>query len=82
MDQRMIGKIEKAGRYAAERDRVSIHQISVTLAGDNNQHEVAFDNGTWKCDCEYFILRRVCSHSMALERLLDHMLPAQALQPA
>lgn len=82
MDQRMIGKIEKAGRYAAERDRVSIHQIAVTLAGDNNLHEVAFDNGTWKCDCECFMLRHVCSHSMALERLLDHMLPAQALQPA
>ncbi len=82
MDQRMIGKIEKAGRYAAEPKRVSIHQMAVTLAGDNNQHEVAFDNGTWKCDCECFMLRRVCSHSMALERMLDHMLPVQALQPA
>lgn len=82
MDQRMIGKIEKAGRYAAEPNRVSIHQIAVTLAGDNNQHEVAFDNGTWKCDCECFIMRRVCSHSMALERMLNHMLPVQALQLA
>jgi hypothetical protein len=82
MDQRMIGKIEKAGRYAAEPNRVSIHQMAVTLAGDNNQHEVTFDNGTWKCDCECFMLRRVCSHSMALERMLDHMLPVQALQPA
>jgi len=27
-------------------------------------------------------MRQVCSHSMALERLLDHMLPAQVLQPA
>ncbi len=82
MDQRMIGKIEKAGRYAAEPNRVSIHQMAVTLAGDNNQPEGAFDNGTWKCDCECFMLRRVCSHSMALERMLDHMLPVQALQPA
>ena len=82
MDQRMIGKIEKAGRYASERGRVSIHQIAVTLAGDNNQHEVAFDNGVWHCDCECFVMRQVCSHSMALERLLDNMLPAQVLQPA
>jgi hypothetical protein len=39
---------------------------------------VKFDNGVFHCDCEFFILRGRCSHSMALEQLLDNMLPEAA----
>jgi len=35
MDYGMIGKIEKAKRYAEERDRIRFNQFSVTFDGDN-----------------------------------------------
>jgi len=78
MDHGMIGKIEKAKRYAQERERFRFDEFQVTFAGENNQHQVSFDHGVFKCDCEFFLLRERCSHSMALEQLLDQMLPQPA----
>jgi hypothetical protein len=68
-------KIEKAKRYAEERHRFRFDSFSVQFHGDNNDHAVSFENGSWHCDCEYFIVHKVCAHSMALERLLEKMLP-------
>ncbi len=75
MDYGMIGKIEKAKRYAEERDRICIKDFRVTFEGDNNPHTVTFEEGVWSCDCNFFITRGVCSHTMALERILEGMLP-------
>jgi hypothetical protein len=76
MDSSMIGKIEKAKRYAAEADhRVVFKQFHVSLAGDNNTYEVTFDAGRWSCGCKYFASHGVCSHTMAMERVLGAKLP-------
>lgn len=80
MDYGMIGKIEKARRYAEQRDRIHVEQLRVTFDGDHGPHTVTFDQGTWRCDCNFFTSRGVCSHTMALERVLEGMLPAPALQ--
>lgn len=74
MDYGMIGKIEKAKRYAEERDRIRFDQFLATFDGENNPHTVRYDHGTWTCDCDFFTTRGVCSHSMALERILEGML--------
>ena len=71
----MIGKIEKARRYAGEPHRVRFLQFRVKFQGDNSEHLVAFDNGGWKCGCSFFQGRGVCCHTMALERILGEMLP-------
>ena len=47
MDYSMIGKIEKAKRYAQERNRFEFHAFSVTVKGDNNSHVVSYDKGKW-----------------------------------
>jgi len=39
---------------------------------------VEYENGAWQCDCEFFSRRGVCSHSMALERILERMIPVVA----
>lgn len=78
MDYGMIGKIEKAKRYAQQRDRFRFDQFRVTFSGENNNHQVSFENGVFQCDCEFFILRQRCSHTMALEQVLDQMLPQPA----
>jgi hypothetical protein len=78
MDHGMIGKIEKAKRYAEERDRIRFEKFTVTFDGDNNPHTVTYQEGSWHCDCDFFHSRGVCSHSMALERILEGMLPVFA----
>lgn len=75
MDYGMIGKIEKAKRYAEERDRIHINALNVTFDGENNPHIVHFNEGTWQCDCDFFQSRARCSHTMALEIILEGMLP-------
>jgi hypothetical protein len=73
MDYGMIGKIEKAKRYAEERNRIHLESLKVTFDGENNNHTVQFNQNRWECDCDFFHSRGVCSHTMALERILDGM---------
>lgn len=74
MDTSLISKIHKAKQYAEDRSRFSFQSFSVSFAGTNQGHTVTFDAGTWNCDCDFFGSRGYCSHTMALERLLDGML--------
>jgi hypothetical protein len=74
----MIGKIEKAMRYAQEPDRIVFNDFHVTLEGDHRHHRVSYDAGRWGCDCETFSQTGYCSHSMALERVLRGMIPVGA----
>ncbi len=75
MNYSMIGKIEKAKRYAEDRKRFVFHQFEVTFHGDNNDHHVKYDNSKFTCGCEFFIANQRCAHTMALELLLKGMLP-------
>ena len=75
MDYGMIGKIEKAKIYAEEReDRFQFEALRVKVKGENNSHVVNYENGNWNCDCDFFTHRHVCSHTMALERVLANMI--------
>jgi len=76
MDSGMIGKIDKAKRYAEERERISFKNFEVTFRGDNNLHTTKFVDGQWHCTCYYFQTRGICGHTMAMEIVLDGMLPA------
>lgn len=74
MDYGMIGKIEKAKRYAQERSRFHFKSIQVVVDGDNNEHLVTFENGVWHCDCAFFATRGRCVHTIALETILEGMI--------
>ncbi len=82
MDSGMIGKIQKARFYAEEPERVRFEQFRATFHGTNSHHAVSYDQGMWRCTCNFFTSRGVCSHTMALERLLGAMLPPEAMAPA
>ena len=75
MDNGMIRKYTKAKRYAEERDRIQFTSLEVNFDGKNNPHTVTFEDGQWQCDCDFFIGRGRCTHTMALEIILDDMLP-------
>ena len=79
MQSSLIGKIEKAKRYAQEPDRVTISELSVKFRGDHSDHETGYKDGGWRCSCQFFSTWRVCSHTMALQRILGNMLPEGAL---
>jgi len=77
MDYSLIGKIEKAKRYAQERERFQFSNFKVAVKGDNNTHYVSYDNGDWKCDCEFFLTHGRCVHTMALENILETMIKVE-----
>ena len=77
MDYGMIGKIEKAKRYAQEHNRIHFESFTVTFEGENNPHTVQYKSGEWLCDCDFFKTRGRCSHTMALEMILEGMVLAE-----
>jgi len=74
MDSGMISKIQKAKRYSEERDRITFDDFDVTFRGDHDTYRVSYQKGHWTCRCGFFAHRGVCSHTMALERVLMGML--------
>jgi hypothetical protein len=74
----VIGKIEKANRYARERDRIKVEQIAVTFLGDNDTHRVSLTADDWQCNCHYFESWRTCAHILAMQKILGEMLPEAA----
>jgi len=77
MDSGMISKIQKAKRYAEERERVRFDIFQVTFHGDHDEYQVRYDHGNWSCGCHFFRQRGLCSHTMAMERILDPMLSTE-----
>ena len=79
MQSSLIGKIEKAKHYAQEPERVTFSELSVKFRGKNNDYTTEYTEGKWHCSCHFFSSWGVCSHTMALERMLSNMLPKEAL---
>lgn len=75
MDNGMTRKYEKAKIYAEQRDRINVQTLEVEFDGKNNPHTVRFEEGKWQCDCDFFLGRDRCSHTMALEIILNPMIP-------
>ena len=76
MQSSLIGKIEKAKRYAQETDRVT---FTAKVRGDNDSYTVSYRDEKWQCTCRFFSTWGTCSHTMAMERVLDNMLPEEAI---
>ncbi|NLV74300.1 MAG: hypothetical protein GXY52_06420 [Chloroflexi bacterium] len=74
MDSGMISKIEKAKRYAEERNRVTFKSLAVEFRGEHSNYEVTYCESGWSCQCDFFQRRGVCSHTMAMERILEPMI--------
>jgi hypothetical protein len=77
MDSAMIAKISKAREYAQEPERIQFKSFVVAFHGKHQVYSVSFDEGSWHCECDFFVQRGVCSHTMTLERVLGVMLGDQ-----
>ena len=78
MQSSLISKIQKANLYAREPDRVAFTDLTTKFRGDNEDHTVAFRDNHWSCDCHFFGSNGICSHVMAIQKLLGSMLPSEA----
>lgn len=76
MNSSIIGKIEKARRYAEEPERIRIQSLHVKFQGDHDVYDVRLDDGEWSCTCHSFTALHLgtCSHIMAMERLVGPIL--------
>jgi hypothetical protein len=79
MQSSLIGKIEKAKRYAEETDRVTFSELSVKFRGDNDSYKTSYQDGKWHCSCHFFSSWGLCSHTIALQKILENMLPPEAI---
>ena len=79
MQSSLIGKVEKAKRYAHEPERVTFSELSVGFRGENDNYITEYRDGKWHCSCPFFSTWEVCSHTMAMEKILGDMLPQEAL---
>lgn len=82
MNSGLIGKVDKAKKYAQERDRMHVNALQVDFRGENDSHQVGLDGDTWRCSCDFFAGWGSCAHTMALERVLEGMIPVSAITPA
>lgn len=76
MNSSMIGKIEKAHRYAHEPERVKFSSLGATISGDNDEYHVTLTPDGWSCSCHTFQshILETCSHVMAMQLMLGKML--------
>ncbi|MBL8117246.1 MAG: hypothetical protein J0L63_08900 [Anaerolineae bacterium] len=79
--QNVVSDVEKAKRYADERDRIQFQTFEAIFHGENSEHHFGYANLQWHCDCDFFKSRGVCSHTMAMERILSGSLQAAPQVP-
>jgi hypothetical protein len=76
MNSSMIGKIEKAHRYAKEPERVRIDSLEATFHGGHDDHRISLGADGWHCSCHAFSshVLGTCAHVMAMQQILSVML--------
>jgi hypothetical protein len=79
MHSSMIGKLEKARRYADEPWRVALQSLSVAFKGDNDVHTVSAENGEWHCTCDFHTKNSTCAHVMAVQHMMDRTFSGAAI---
>lgn len=80
MNSSMIGKIEKAHRYAREPERIRFQRLEATFHGGHDDYTVSLSGAEWHCTCHTFESHAVgtCAHVMAMQQLLGRMLSDDA----
>ena len=82
MQSSLIGKVEKAKRYAGEPERITFSDFTADFRGEHNSYTVSYKDGKWYCGCHFFSQAGLCSHTMTLQRVLAEMLPGEAIASA
>jgi hypothetical protein len=79
MHSDLIGKVEKARRYAEEPERIKFRNFKAHFNGGNSEHEIELKDNHWTCTCSFSRSWGTCAHIMAMQRLLTPMLTPEAI---
>lgn len=79
MQSSLIGKIEKARRYSAEPDRVKFSDFTINFHGEHADYTLIYRDNRWHCSCDFFERWGLCSHTMAVQKMLKDQLPKEAI---
>ena len=80
--QNIVSDVKKAKRYREERDRIRILSLECEFQGYNKVHQISYDDGEWQSSASFFAQRGICSHTMALEKILKGLVEPVRAQPA
>jgi hypothetical protein len=80
MNSGMIGKIDKAHRYAQEPERIRIGALTAEFEGSHDHYDVSLTEHGWHCSCHTFEAHVLdsCPHIMAAQQILAPMLSEEA----
>lgn len=79
MDYGMIGKIEKAKRYAQQPERITFLSLTADFKGDNSSYRISLGPEGWDCSCPGFRTHGICPHVMSMEKLFKPMIKRSPL---
>ncbi len=71
--QNIVSDVKKAKRYSEEPERIQIISFEAGINGNNREHVVSYDNGTWDSTSNYFKAHGIGAYAMAMERILEGM---------
>jgi len=80
--QNIVSDVKKAQRYTRERDRIRIRSFRCDFEGYNKRHLITYEDGIWDSSATFFAQRGICSHTMALEKILKGYVEPVRAQPA
>lgn len=78
--QNVVSDVEKSKQYAEETDRIHFRSFDASFAGNNSEHHTSYQDEHLTCSCSFFKSRDTCSHTMAMERILQKMLPVKVVE--
>lgn len=78
MHSSLIGKIQKANVYAREPERLQFNEFTTIFRGEHDNYTVSYRENQWSCTCNFFPAWGICSHTMAVQKIMGPMLPPEA----
>jgi hypothetical protein len=73
-DEALQAEQAKAEKYASAPERFTLFFIEMEVKAEHGNRLVTYsDDGEWTCVCDFFQQHQMCSHVMAVGRVLQHL---------
>ncbi len=79
--QNIVSDVKKSKRYSDETDRITVKAFDCSFEGYNKTHHITYDGGQWTSTASYFQQHGVCSHTIALEKILKGFVTPVRTEP-